>query len=379
MNPLSRRAHPQLWVILSLFILIASCSDDPLSGDQPFRKAEQIAERLQEQLDGKVMGYSLAISHEGTILVERSGGMARNESDQAREFRTEDKLHIGQTSQFITAVAVLRFLRDNQMSVDDSIADFLPDWWERGDNLNQVTFRNLLDHTSGFTRPGSQRVRAASLDSLRIMIRNGVENESTFRYSHQNYAMMRILIPQIIDQSNRTLGPQPVDFDYGFVFREYLRKELFPAAGMDGDVLQTTQLVSDAPLAYYGPEDNGFGYGHGWNYILISGAFGFYLNAAQLSSFWNLFWYGDRLLNESEKEFMKSERIGFDPLNGTTADRAWIKSGSWVYASNQEGLTKRVESFAGHFPDGWDLVILTNSPHADEETLTDIALKAFFN
>ncbi|TVQ65677.1 MAG: hypothetical protein EA360_08765 [Balneolaceae bacterium] len=375
-NDLLRKRLVQFAAAAALLTGTSSCSDQSLSPDQVFVEAEEIADRLRSQLEGNVMGYTAVISYQGDLLVELSGGMARNDTDIAREFRIEDKLHIGQLSQFITAVASVRFLRDRQISLTESIADYLPAGWEKGENLDQVRFINLLTHTSGFLRPGSQRVRAATLDSLRLVIQQGALPEESRVYTHQNFAMMRVLIPQIIDRGNRTLGPQPLDFDYGFVFREYLRKELFPAAGLDDNALQTTQMTEDPPLAYYGPDDAGFGYGNNWNYILISGAFGYYLNIRQLASFWNLFWYSDRLLNGNERELMKSERIGFDPADGSQADRAFIKSGSWVYASNQEGLAKTVESFAGHFPDGWDLLILTNSPHSEDRSLTEIALKS---
>lgn len=363
-------------LLIALLLMVASCGDQSLSSDQPFSQAEEIADQLRLKLEEKVMGYSAVISYQGTPLIQLHGGLARNESDIAREFQLEDKIHIGQLSQFITAVATIRFLKDNQISITDPVTLYLPERWERGEKLERVRFSDLLDHTAGFNRPGSQRVRAATLDSLRLVIQHGAEPGQDRFYTHQNYAMLRVLIPQIIDRRNRTLGPQPLDFDYGFVFREYLRKELFPQAGLGENTLQTTQMTDDPPLAYYGPEDTGIGYGRNWNYILISGAFGFYLNAEQMTSFWNLFWYSNRLLTEQEREFMKSGRVGFDPADGSISDRAWIKSGSWTYASNEEGLTKTVESFAGHFPGGWDLVLLTNSPHSEGKSLTEIAIQA---
>ena len=49
----------------------------------------------------------------------------------------------------MTAMAMTVLLRDNKISPDAQIINYLPDYWAKGSNIEQITFRNLFNHTSG--------------------------------------------------------------------------------------------------------------------------------------------------------------------------------------------------------------------------------------
>lgn len=364
-------------IIAAFSTVLTSCVDKSLSADTITENAEILQNQIEKELAGHVMGYSYVISHRGNPIIIDSGGHARNESDGLRAFHFTDEMHISHLSQFITSIATIRFLRDNKIDIDTEIHNFLPGWWIIGENVDKINFSDLLMHQSGFIRRGTQRPNAASIDSIRVMIASGSVSKPDKFISNQNYALMRILIPQILHSKSGVLGPIPMDIDYGIVFRDYLKQMIVPLAGLGSSDINT-QVLSDNPiLAYYSIHDSGFGYGGNWNFLLLSGAFGYVLDVVSMAAIWNTVWYENQLLNEDERKWVMSNRVGLTDSVTKGHVTYYIQSGTWTYASNQAGQQKRVETVAANFPNDWDIIIFTNSPHTDGKSLKDIAIKAF--
>lgn len=375
-NSILKRHRIVLCIVTTAFFW-SSCSDTPLSGAQAFEDASVIESHIIESLDGYVMGYSYSISHQGEPVIINSGGYARNGTDGKREFRTDDKMHIAHLSQFITSVASIIFLNQREMNVDSKIHSYLPSWWKIGGNVENISFANLLTHQTGFKRLGSQRPNAATIDSIQVMVEIGSEPDPIQKFSNQNYAMLRILIPNILDRESGLLGPVPVDIDYGIVFRDYIRKQVIPLAGLSEFDLNTFYTIDDPVLAYYSVDDTGSGYGGNWNFLLLSGAFGYVINIEDMTNFWNSFWYQNNFINREDQSWIIDSNAGlFDTI--TRNDQTYhIQTGSWTYASNQAGQHKRVETIAAHLPGDWDIIIFTNSPHKDRKSLLDVVISSF--
>src|SRR5208282_782853 len=70
-----------------------------------------------------------------------------------------DITNIASLSKMLTTFAVLKSLSNHNISVDASIFPYLYSNWQSvaGPNINQITFRDLLTHRSGF--PNDMLVR----------------------------------------------------------------------------------------------------------------------------------------------------------------------------------------------------------------------------
>jgi CubicO group peptidase (beta-lactamase class C family) len=92
-----------------------------------------------------VPSASVGIARDGRIIYAAAFGKARLEPSMAA---TAAMLYpIGSVSKQFTAAAVLLLVEDGKMSLDDPVAKWFPDFTR----AREVTVRNLLTHTSGYS------------------------------------------------------------------------------------------------------------------------------------------------------------------------------------------------------------------------------------
>jgi CubicO group peptidase (beta-lactamase class C family) len=89
-------------------------------------------------------GCSLAISRNGTLIHERGYGMANLELRVP--ITPASVLSAASISKQFTAMSILLLAERGQLSLDDEVTKFVPEWV---DHENHVTIRHLLTHTSG--------------------------------------------------------------------------------------------------------------------------------------------------------------------------------------------------------------------------------------
>ncbi len=90
---------------------------------------------------------TLGIARRDTTVLLRPVGLA----DRGRGIANTEttRYHLGSSSKMLTAIAVLQLVQDGRLSLDDTIARFLPDF-PRPEIARRVTVRQLLSHTAGF-------------------------------------------------------------------------------------------------------------------------------------------------------------------------------------------------------------------------------------
>ena len=92
-------------------------------------------------------------------------------------------------------MATTKLLNDAGMSPNTPIASYLPDYWSKGPNVDQITFANLLTHTSGL----DYGVGSSASDFLfmKDQIAAGTTHLGQFWYQNMNFGLCRILISTI--------------------------------------------------------------------------------------------------------------------------------------------------------------------------------------
>lgn len=107
--------------------------------------------------DGILPGLSVAVERNGRPVYTQGIGLARVESGVP--VTPETVFRIGSVTKQFTAAAILRLAEQGQLSLDDEITKFIPDYPTRA---NRVTLRHLLNHTSGIRSYTSLGARWAS-------------------------------------------------------------------------------------------------------------------------------------------------------------------------------------------------------------------------
>ena len=125
-------------------------------------------------------------------------------------------MHLASVSKLITAMAMMVLFLDHKLDKgpgrrgppiiqrihpweEAAISTYLPDNWQTGPNIENITFLDLLQHTSGLSTPPGP----VTFQSIQSAIATGSTGLGTYQYHNVNYALCRILLPVIngdIDQ-----------------------------------------------------------------------------------------------------------------------------------------------------------------------------------
>ncbi len=195
---------------------------------RPEPVAAQIDRFLRAQLkDSAIPGAAVAVTHGDQVLMVRGYG-----HDSTRQAVTGDSLfRIASLSKSFTALAVMQLVDAGLVHLDDPVRQHLPEFEMADPRADQVTVRELLNHTSGITaavvpdlsrsQPSSPREATTSLRSAHLASTPG----TSYRYANPNYQVAARLVEVIS----------------GEPFGRYLRRHILEPAHMSG----TTSTVTD--------------------------------------------------------------------------------------------------------------------------------------
>lgn len=155
----------------------------------------QFEQNIVEFLDGNVVGYAYAMNQNGALATSGADGDARTAADGQADFQADTRIEVASVSKTVTAVAVLKLLQDQNISVEDKIWPYLPTAWQSdmGPNITDIEFNDLLKHESGF------RTSANSYEALQELISDGVDSDDygDFQYLNANYTLLRVITPYL--------------------------------------------------------------------------------------------------------------------------------------------------------------------------------------
>ena len=189
---------------------------EPFLGTDIEARIEAAAQAMVS--DGRTAGVAVGVVRGGQLVFNRSYGVANLELNEPVNASTVFRL-ASVTKQF-TAASVLLLVEQHKLSLDDKLAKYYPDF-PRGE---QVTIRQLLNHTSGIrdyaevlseelgrTRPTGpqfvQRIAGLGYD---------FDPGTMWNYSNSGY----FLLGQIIEKVS------------GASFADFTRANLFDRLGM---------------------------------------------------------------------------------------------------------------------------------------------------
>lgn len=333
--------------------------DDKLTFD-----VEAFEQNIILAVTGGAVGYAYAIGVNGQFVADGAVGDARTEADAPSVDHSPAKEQfLASVSKTITAIAALRLLDQQGISVDESIISYLPSDWTPGPGIGPgiaddgLTFANLMTHTSGFP-DGTGSAYAA----LKARIEAGVATSAGFNYVNANFGMFRILIPQIWPVGKNLVSSYlafgfPPDIAYASAYEWYVRSEIFAKMGIDGRCESTDPI----PTLYYNIPHGG---ANGWfegSQLLGCGGFGWHLSAVELAALVAHQRYDNQILSPAMRATMNDRYLGWmDPANYASPDGDLgpyrMHGGDWYRSNGRELHTCVVD-----FPNGVQASLVINS------------------
>ena len=199
-------------------------------------------------------GFSgnVLVAVKGRTILAKSYGTSN--VDTGAPLRADSHLLIGSVSKTLTATAIFTRREKNKLSLDDSLAKFIPEL-----QFPKVTIHHLLAHTSGIPEYQSEKIiqkiagkGVSNRELIRTIAELKVEADfppgSKWAYSNTNYIVLALII----------------EIASGKTYQKYLQEEIFKRAGM------TSTFITKDSVPQHRQNDIVFGHRlvHPWLEIL---------------------------------------------------------------------------------------------------------------
>jgi len=194
----------------------------------PTSTADPVADYVHSEMQRqRIPGLALLVAREGKIVRAQGYGLANLELQVP--VKPETVFQSGSVGKQFTATAVMMLVEEGKISLDDAVTKYLkgaPATW------NQVTIRELLSHTAGFTDyPENFDSRKDCTEAQLLKIVQGIPLAFTpgtkWSYSNLGYLTLGILIRQVT----------------GKFYGDFLQERIFQPLGMS-----TTRIISEADI-----------------------------------------------------------------------------------------------------------------------------------
>jgi CubicO group peptidase (beta-lactamase class C family) len=315
---------------------------------------------LHVALKDSVAGYVMRLRQNGSTIYTLEWNWAKTPADGGEGWTPDVRMHMASCSKLITGIAMTKLLNDKKIPYDTPIIDYLPKYWGKGQNVNKITFRHLMTHTSGFNY--NVKSSASDYEFMKSQVAVGVTHLGQYWYQNMNFGLCRILITTINGNVspdtnfNLPLIPNSNDHIWDYVaiqsYVQYVRDHVFKPAGVSGPSLD--HPASDA-LAYTFPVS-----GNGWNsgnLSSMSGGAGWHMSVDDLLDIMGTFRRKGTIMSPTQAQTMLDDSFGIDVRMSTPLGMLYNKNGAWGDAGGH------VEQSLTYFlPQNMELVVFTNSP-----------------
>ena len=329
---------------------------------------EKLAQKLHDTLTPCVMGYALQLRRSGAVVFSQTWRWAHSKKDTEEGWTVDTPMHLASVSKLITAMALTRLMDSKGISYDSLVNPWLPGYWARGTNIDKLTFRHLLTHTSGLLwRNFTGITGPCDYQSMKDAIADGSNGFTNYDYKNINFALCRVLLATVN-------GDVPPAFMLGagglfaplFALRdavwdlvtinaysEYVNDRVFSPSSVGSRQFDHTD---DAALAYASPADANAGWNSG-DQRAASATVGWHLTVRELLRVMRTFRRAGTIMSNDRAQRMLDNGFGIDLTRNTSLGTVYGKGGWWQSGSNQVE-----QSNAFLLPRSMELVILANSP-----------------
>lgn len=313
---------------------------------------DKFAANLRAQMVNKGVKGGFAIRIGSAVRSYSFGAKRTAYSPPAQNFSIYDRFNPASVSKTITAVALQRALSLRRVSINAKIYPYLPTSWTVHSSIRTITFRELLNHTSGLRNTSTHYY-----DSLKTMVATGVKlANKTYSYANTNYSLSRILLCYLSGYSERSHSNQASAT--AAHFRNYVQTYLMNPLGFPS-VNWTADAVEPAVFYPYPPgTSTGTTYG---NWTLKPGSAGIHMSLAELVSFLYRLRTSTSILSSGARQQMEQYSLGYDSRSNVKNATYSVKGG-YFPASYNGGA--QLHAYLGFFSNGIYVSALMNSTNS---------------
>jgi CubicO group peptidase (beta-lactamase class C family) len=178
------------------------------------------------------LGGVLLVAKHGMIIYEKAVGKANMELDVP--LSTDNVFRIASITKQFTAVAILQLVEKGQLSLDEDVTKFIPEYPAHG---YHISVANLLSHTSGIKDymeiPGLSpdiMQRKNSPEDLISLFKDqpiAFAPGTQFQYSNSNYVLLGYIIEKVSNES----------------YEKYVQEHIFTPLGMNHSYYDSPEKV----------------------------------------------------------------------------------------------------------------------------------------
>ena len=169
---------------------------------------DTVQEEVTEALDHGFDGIIVYVDQAGKEPQFYSAGWKNRENRIPADPHSLFK--IASIDKLYNAVAVTKLVNDKRLSLDSTLADYLPEIEERIENASQITLRMMVQHRSGipnltdtpnfWTDPPENSDEA--IERVKNLPTNFAPGEE-YQYSNTNYLLISEIIKKVLDYSHQ--------------------------------------------------------------------------------------------------------------------------------------------------------------------------------
>lgn len=163
-----------------------------------FFNAEIIDQIIETEMRAmQIPGLAVAIVSGSEPIYLKGFGKINDAGDEVTE---KTAFIIGSSSKSFTAMAIMQMAEAGALNIDDPVLKYLPEF-KAVKNADEVTIRQLLDHTSGFsTYEGMKVFNGKAGESLSQFLKKlhrfslSRKPGASFEYSNLNYVLLGAIV-----------------------------------------------------------------------------------------------------------------------------------------------------------------------------------------
>jgi D-alanyl-D-alanine carboxypeptidase len=361
---------------------ISSCKkDQTINSNSKVFKVDLFKSGLQAQLSNAI-GYAFAINQGGHLADTASLGMgAFNTGAPQTSASVQHDGNIASVTKPLTAIAAIKLMEEKGVLMNFPIGPWLPDSWTKSTAMSNITFSQLLTHTSGIRQSNT------SWDSIKSTIAGPLEGAQTYSYSNVNFGLFRALLPKLDDaaffvQKEQTLSTTNFENWMNTKYLSVMQEEVFTPSGVANAIcnvtpgattMQAFNELNNPPLIPRNPGD----------WTALSGGGGYYLSTLEMAEIMAYLAHTSNLLNQSQKNTMDDNLYGWDPSDSfmTNYGQAYGKDGALFWDNNGDGTNNSgdsgLQTWVGKFPNGVELALSITSIRNGYRSLPTIIKTAY--
>lgn len=357
-------------ILLLVGLLTYSHCDNELGvkSNTPVFDIDLFEEKIVDALSGETLGFCYVISLDGTLvhsgaLGKRIAGLDGNVASSLNE-----PIYCASISKAFTAVAALQIIEEKGLTINTKIANYLPTVWDPGPNIADLSFKDLLQHRSGF------RNYNFNYQGLKDLIEAGINvSDKVYDYENTNFGLFRIMIPIMNGDVDKNLTDETeLDEQTSESYFNYLRDNLFVPIGIPANAVSLKPKATDPTLYYNFPN---FANTRGWGIgdrTLLSGGGGWYIAPVHVAQFFAFLRFTNDVLSPDMRQAMDDNFLGWDQGTSTSSANAYgiyhAKNGALSNNSDDESVNQGVRNTFMNFPNGVQALVMINSRGGDHDS-----------